>query len=100
MTTAGYVHALAFDEAAQRLLFAGVEGVIGYVDLETGATGKLLDPPQRWGIVQMAVSEDRRGLCCVCNAPELHGRQPPVLRIWNYPALDKPRLRLLSPDAS
>jgi hypothetical protein len=95
----GYTQALAFDEADGHLLMADEEGIVRHLDLDRGTTAVLLDPPRRLGIIQLLLSDDRHGLCCVCR-PLMDRRQgPPSVQIWNHRLLAERRLRVISPNA-
>jgi hypothetical protein len=88
------VSALAHDAAGNRLLFGGLEGKVGFLDLATGRSGTLLDPPGRPAVQRLGLSRDRGSLCCTCQ-PDLlvqNKRQPALLQVWNYAALEQ-RLR-------
>src|SRR5205807_1506519 len=82
--TAG-VRALAHDVPGDRLLFGGLDGKIGFLDLATGRAGTLLDPPARPAVFDLGLSRDRRSLCCACR-PEWFAqgknRKPQLLQVW------------------
>jgi hypothetical protein len=86
------VYALAHDAAGNRLLFGGLEGKIGFLDLASGRSGALLDPPGRPAVQRLGLSRDRRSLCCTCQ-PDLlangNKRRPALLQVWNYAALEQ-----------
>lgn len=86
------VYALAHDAAGNRLLFGGLEGKVGFLDLTTGRGGTLLDPPGRPAVQRLGLSRDRRSLCCSCQ-PDLlvnnNKRRPALLQVWNYAALEQ-----------
>jgi hypothetical protein len=73
------------DEKGNRLVFGGLSGKIGYLDLNDGSSGILLDIPGRPAIVNLALARDGSALACVCRANIFSG--PTLLQIWNYPAL-------------
>jgi hypothetical protein len=85
------VYALAHDAAGNRLLFGGLEGKVGFLDLATGRSGTLLDPPGRPAVQRLGLSRDRGSLCCTCQ-PDLLAqskRRPALLQVWNYAALEQ-----------
>jgi hypothetical protein len=88
-TVPGHFLALVHDAAGGRLLFSGVEGKVRFLDLQSGQTGVLLDPPGRPGILRLGLSRDRSSLCCLCQPGLFDGRHPqaPVLQLWNYATL-------------
>jgi hypothetical protein len=85
-----HTHALAHDATANRLLFAGLEGTVRFLDLADGSTGTVLDPPGRPPIQGLGLSRDRRALCVLCQQ-ELFvtggARKPLLLQVWNYAGL-------------
>jgi hypothetical protein len=85
------VYALAHDAAGNRLLFGGLDGKVGFLDLDTGRSGTLLDPPGRPAVQRLGLSRDRGSLCCTCQPdPLARGkRRPPLLQVWNYAALEQ-----------
>jgi hypothetical protein len=82
-----YCHTLAFDESAQRLLFAGLEGVIEALDIRTGSIATLLRPPELLAIRQLALSPDGQSLAVQASEATMNSRPRTEYRIWNYPAL-------------
>jgi hypothetical protein len=105
-TTQAQTFTLAHDAAANRVLFAGLEGKVKSLDLATGQVGVLLDPPGRPAIHRLGLARDRSALCCTCS-PELfagNNRKPPLVQVWNYAALsarlgERPNLRLFGEEA-
>jgi hypothetical protein len=91
-STQRMVYALAHDAAGNRLLFGGLEGKVGFLDLATGQSGTLLDPPGQPAVQRLGLSRDRGSLCCTCQ-PDLlvnsNKRRPPLLQVWNYAALER-----------
>ena len=75
-----------------QLLFGGMEGKVGFLDLATGRSGTLLDPPGRPAVQRLGLSRDRASLCCTCQ-PDLlvnnRKRRPALLQVWNYAALEQ-----------
>jgi hypothetical protein len=87
MSMPGSIYSVAHDAASNRLLFGGLEGKIGFLDLVSGKSGTVLDPPGRPGIISLGLSRDRASLCCACQPTLLARgkyRKPPLLQIWNY----------------
>jgi hypothetical protein len=85
LEAASTTRALAF--APGRLLFAGMEGVIRYLDLDSGANGILLDAPRRHLIEQLALSGDCHTFACICRPFDPATQFQSALQIWNYEAL-------------
>jgi hypothetical protein len=92
MTTQRAVHGLAVDAAGKRLLYGGLEGKIGFLDLNTGRSGTLLDPPGRPAVRRLGLARNRSALCCTVE-PDLfvqgRNRRPALLQVWNYTDLDR-----------
>jgi hypothetical protein len=97
-----HTYALAWDAGSGRLLFAGLEGRVRFLDLADGGSGVLLDLPGRPPVLRMALSRDRSALGCTCLPGQFdqgRNRRPPLLQVWNYARLsgdepDQPTLRL------
>jgi hypothetical protein len=93
-----YIYALTYDEPGRRVVFGGLGGTIQSLDLSTGKTSTLMDIPGRPAILRLALTRDGSALACVVH-PEMlaegNNRKPPVLQIWNYAALQPPRLRVV-----
>lgn len=85
-----YCYAIAVDNRGQRVLFAGLEGIVESLDLTTGRVSTLLDPPERLAILRMDLSASRELL--VIHAREMipNSPRPAELTIWSYPRLRKP----------
>jgi WD40 repeat protein len=80
-----YIYDVVFDEEQKRLLFAGIEGVIRFLDLTDGSTGVLLQPPQTNNIRRLHLSPDREFICCYCTPPyDDRNKKPNRIQIWNY----------------
>jgi len=79
--------ALTFDKVNQRLLFAGREGIVEYLDVDTGAIGTLLRPPELLVIVRLALSADLGCLAVQSREFKRNSDRTQELRLWNYPAL-------------
>ena len=80
-------YTLAFDEPAQRLLFAGLEGVIEALDLRTGSIATLLRPPELLSVRQLTLSPDRQSLAVKASEAKMNSRRATEYRMWSYPAL-------------
>jgi hypothetical protein len=84
------VRALAFDEPANRLLFAGVDGIIRCLGIPSGEPKSLLTLPARTAILDMGLSADRRFLCCQMHVrpmDDMRSNPPPILQVWDYTLL-------------
>ena len=85
------VYALCFDALNQRLLFAGMDGAVYFLDLPDGTPGILLEPPDPLPILALDLTENYGALVVRCRQrfferdPRLQGM--PRLEVWNYPAL-------------
>jgi hypothetical protein len=86
----GYVQDFFLDETRNQVVFCGSFGKICYLNLQTGVSGILLDPPEKISITGMALSSEGIALCCTCQ-PCFDERDREVSRFqfWNYPALCK-----------
>jgi WD40 repeat protein len=82
-----YVYDLEIDGERNRLLFAGVDGRVGYLDLDSGNSGTLLEVPDRPAIQRLALSGDLTTLALTC-LPDMMSRsrnkRGPVLQFWSY----------------
>lgn len=87
--TGGYVYALAHDEPGHRLVYAGLDGVVSALDLETGMNSVVLSVPAKPAIIRLSLSKDARTFCCVCglNSGNPRTGTPPELQVWDYIAL-------------
>jgi WD40 repeat protein len=84
------VHTLAFDHDRDWLLFGSLDGRVGYLDLESGRSGVLVEPPGQWPIYNIALSRDLTALALSYQPEYLStsaNRPGPVVQFWNYPAL-------------
>src|SRR5262249_45127528 len=93
-----YIYALAYDEPGRRVVFGGLGGTIQCLDLSTGKASMLMDIPGRPAILCLALTREESALASIVH-PEMlaqgTNRKPPVLLIWNYAALQPPRLRVV-----
>jgi hypothetical protein len=81
-------YAVVDDAERDRVLFAGLDGVIRSLELASGQVAEVLSPPATPAIIQMQLVGGNL-LFCLCQPgfPETRGkRQQPLLQIWD---LDK-----------
>ncbi len=87
-----YVYAIEYDEERDWVLFAGLEGLVRYLDLSSGRSGVLLEPPEDWPILQVELSIDRSALA-VKYQPDFYSqkvdKRVAAVQFWNYEALCK-----------
>jgi WD40 repeat protein len=85
-----YVYTLEYDEARDWILFSGLEGRVRYLDLASGRSGVLLEPPEDWPILQVELSSDRSALA-VRYQPDFYSqkvdKRGAAIGFWNYRAL-------------
>lgn len=81
------VYSVIYDSVRHRVLFAGLEGKVRFLELADGRTGDLLVPPMRLPFWRLELAPDRTSL--VGTATKIAARKPETQRfqIWNYPAL-------------
>jgi hypothetical protein len=85
-----FIYDVILDEALNRLLFCGIEGVIRFLNLGDGSAGILLDPPGKGPIWRLQLSPNREFICCFCGPPaEERDKKPWFIQVWNYSALCK-----------
>jgi hypothetical protein len=88
----GYVYDLDYDPDHARVLFAGLDGRVRFIDLASGRSGILLEPPARPPIHRLALSRDRSTLALIA-APGMfdrgRNRRGPVLQFWDYRTIDR-----------
>ncbi|HTL30709.1 MAG TPA: hypothetical protein VL282_15875 [Tepidisphaeraceae bacterium] len=63
-----YVYALAEDMHRNRLAFGAADGLLRFLDLETGEITGFLEMPDRATIIQMIFSADGTALGCACRS--------------------------------
>jgi WD40 repeat protein len=80
-------HALAYDDFNARLLSAGSDGAVRYLDLETETIGVFLRPPELLPISHLALSGDQRALVVQSGGSNSKTDHAPQVRVWNYAAL-------------
>jgi WD40 repeat protein len=89
----GAVTAFCHDPNRDWLLFGGSDGRARYLDLATGQTGSLLDPPGLRPIRRLALSRDRTVLAMACGTDMIEDgsarpmRSSAAVQFWNYPAV-------------
>lgn len=91
-SVAGYAQIGAFDTANHEYLFAGEDGIVRLLNLDTGNTSCLSGTRATQGIVHMELSTDGKSLCCVRRLLR-DQQQPWTLEIWDYNALYEQRTR-------
>ncbi|HEV3447036.1 MAG TPA: hypothetical protein VG099_20525 [Gemmataceae bacterium] len=87
-----HIRALVFDGPANRLLFAGLDGVIRCLDLSSAGWQPLIALPGSTAVLEMGLSADRRFLCCVTQEPateHMRSSPPLTLQVWNYGLLSE-----------
>jgi hypothetical protein len=86
----GFIYDLDRDPGRDRLRFGGLEGRVCHLDLSTGRSGVLLEPPGRPPIHRLGLSRHRSTLALTCH-PDMYARgrnrRGPLLQFWNYTAL-------------
>lgn len=93
LSIGGAIATLAHDPDRDWLLFGGADGRVRFLDLASGLTGTLLEPPGLRPIGQLTFSRDRTvlGLSCGTNMVEDFSRRPmrsaAAVQFWNYRAL-------------
>ncbi len=84
-----YIYALAYDAHHERLLYGGLGGVMGSIDLQTGEHRTLVELPGRPAIMEMALSRDGSALACA-TLPQFYRNTKKLAAevcVWNYAAL-------------
>ncbi len=79
--------ALAYDDFNARLLFAGSDGVVQYLDLETETIDVFPRPPELLPISHLALAPDQRALVVQSGESSSKASCAPQVRLWNYAAL-------------
>ena len=82
-------HCLAFDSDRNLVLFAGLDGKVRYLDLNSGQDGVLLTLPDEPAIYRMKVSTSRTSLCTesMRNLFDRERVNPSELHFWDYQRL-------------
>jgi WD40 repeat protein len=82
-----FTYDLDHDPERDRLIFAGLEGCVRYLDLATGKSGILLEPPKRVPILRLALSRNRETLA-ITIYPDMYvnsrNKRGPALQFWDY----------------
>jgi hypothetical protein len=90
MMEVDYVYGVDYDPERHWLLFGGLEGPVRYLDLRTGRSGVLFEPPVQCPMTHLGPSIDRSALG-LTSQPEWHSnsihKAGPVVQFWDYPAL-------------
>ena len=84
------VHDLEFDPDHGRVLFAGKDGRVRFLELASGRSGILLEPSGRPPIHCLALSRDRTALALILQPGKVSSARKasgPVLQFWDYQAL-------------
>jgi len=83
------VYTIAFDAQQKRVLFAGLEGKISFVELNDARNGNLLVVPGRIPFIQLGLTPDRSALVATGHrrVARSNKQESPCFQIWNYPAL-------------
>jgi hypothetical protein len=83
------VYAIVFDAQQKRVLFAGLEGKISFVELNDARSGNLLVVPGRLPLIHLALTSDRSALVATGDRRVARSKkpEPPCFQIWSYPAL-------------
>jgi hypothetical protein len=84
----GYVY--DFDLDRDRLLFGGLDGRVRYLDIDSGQSGVLLEPPALPPIHRLVLSRDRTTLALTTN-PDMfaqgRNKRGPLIQFWDYQAI-------------
>ena len=80
-------HCLAFDSDRNLVLFAGLEGKIGYLDLNNGQAGVLVTLPDEPSIYKMHLSSNKTGLCTASVRNVFDRGRSVELHLWDYQRL-------------
>jgi hypothetical protein len=85
---------LTFDWRRNLLVFAGLEGKIQYLEVESNRSGTLLEVPGRPAILNIGLSSDLKVVYTVSLAGmfDRGPRKPQVLQLWNYSLLADQRI--------
>jgi hypothetical protein len=88
----GCVYDLEYDPDCDRLIFAGLDGCVRFLELASGRSGILLEPPAHPPIHRLILSRDRSTLALIA-MPDMfnHGRnrRGPILQFWDYQAISR-----------
>jgi hypothetical protein len=88
----GCIYDLEFDTDRDRLIFAGLDGRVRFLDLPSRRSGILLEPPAHPPIHRLVLSRDRSALALIAS-PDMHvrgrSRRGPLLQFWDYQAISR-----------
>ncbi|WP_165233588.1 hypothetical protein [Aquisphaera insulae] len=86
----GRVYDLVHDAGRNRLLLAGLDGRVRFLDLASGRSGVLLEPLGLPPIFRVGLSRDGATLALTCD-PDMHvrgaNRRSPMLQFWDVGAI-------------
>jgi hypothetical protein len=83
------IYSVIYDSIRHRVLFAGLEGKVRFLELAEGLTGDFLVPPIRLPFWRLELTPDRTGLVGTAMTISNRKPEPQKFQIWNYPALCK-----------
>ena len=83
------VYSIPLDHTTNRILFAGLEGIVSFANIDDGRTGPLVVPPVRMPFWKLELSPNRKFLMGTavprpCNAKK---HEASHFQIWDYRAL-------------
>lgn len=84
------IRAVPVDSVKRRLLFAGMEGMVKFVNFQDGRIDRLLTPPIKRPFWRLSLTPDRISLVGTATPKrEARGKngEPSCFQIWNYKAL-------------
>ena len=90
----GYVYDLGIDADNSRVLFAGGDGRLHFLEPPSGRSRVLLQPSGLPPIRRLALSRDRTALALILQADDVlppRKARGPVLQSWDYRALSRAR---------
>ena len=83
------IYANPCDKEGKRILFAGLEGKVKFMNLTDGRIGDLLVPPLRRPFWCLELTPDRSALVGTAVHLGLKKKDAPKFQVWNYPMLCK-----------
>ena len=88
--TMAYTYAMAYDPANHRLIFAGLEGAIRFLDLRMGQDGSLLEIPGHPAILDMSLNTNNWCFAACVSRPSLNAakKKPALVHVWDCDKLD------------
>lgn len=84
------IYAMPVDSSAKRVLFAGLEGKVRFMNLPDERLDDLLSPPTKRPFANLQLSPDRTALIGTAISPpqvRSNKREPAYFQIWNYKLL-------------